>query len=363
MAKIFIIDDDPAVLKLVSTALGNAGHETHQSTAAYAAMEQARAQLPDLIICDVVMPQMDGRAFLAWMRNDPLTASIPIILMTGYVEQTPPRAGMNLGADDYLPKPFPISDLLAAVQSRLKKQSALHQATQRKVAELSANLCSTMPSEFLTPLSDILSRAELLKHCPEAKDNTELLDSFSGIAQSATGLYYSIQGFLFYSDVELLVTRPGQLARARLSVTPSAEHVVAAWAVSVARRLSRGRDLLLEAERCVAPMETTYLARATEILAGQAFLSSEPSTPVKVAVGCDAEGFCLTIQDQGKRGTLAEWNPSAAKIAASSIEAAEGSCLGLSTVRRLVQLHGGTLDSRSSDDGGTTVTLRLPSVA
>ena len=360
MAKILIIDDDPAVLKMVSTALASAGHETLQATAAYLGMEQARSQSPELIICDIVMPQMDGGAFLAWMRNDPLTAGIPIILMTGYADQMSPRAGMNLGADDYLPKPFPIAELLAAVQARLRKQWALQRATQRKVAELSANLCSTMPSEFLTPLSDIFSRVELLKQCPEAEGNGELLDSFGGIAQSATGLYYSIQGYLFYSEVELLATRAGPLARARLSVTRSADHVVAAWAVSVAGRLSRGADLVLEAEGCTAPMDTTFLARATEILAGQAFLCSAPATPVRVTVERKGEAFCLTIQDRGKRGRFAEWNPTAAKAVGSSSEAGAESCLGMTTVRRLAELHGGTLDICSGNFAGTVVTFRLP---
>ena len=361
MARILTIDNDPAVLKILATALGAAGHETLQADGGAPGMDLARNHAPDLVICDVVMPNMDGRAFLTWLRNDPTTAGIPVILITGYVDQTPHRVGMNLGADDYLAKPFPVSELLATVESRLKKQESLRKATQHKMAQLSANLCSAIPTEFLTPLSDIYVQAGLLRRGAEAQHDDEMLESVGGIERSATRLYYSIQGYLFYADVELVAARPARVEQARFAQTGAAHEVVASRAATVAQRHSRGADLRLDLSACPVPMDRTYLAMATEILVGQAFLCSAPATPVKVSARIEAGVFRLAVQDQGRAGRDLEWNPVAVgNVSVRSGENIQGPRLGIATVRRLAEIHGGMVKISSGPGPITTMVLEIP---
>src|SRR5205823_7325021 len=86
-----------------------------------AGLALARAQLPDLILCDVMMPELDGYEVLRQLRADAATAAIPFIFLTARGDRSELRAGMNLGADDYLAKPVTVDDLLAAIAARLRR--------------------------------------------------------------------------------------------------------------------------------------------------------------------------------------------------------------------------------------------------
>src|SRR5690606_37344723 len=90
-------------------------------------VELALAHLPDLIICDIMMPVMDGYGVLHILNNNPETSGIPFIFLTAKSEKTDFRRGMEMGADDYLTKPFDGIELLNAVQARLKKAGQIRE--------------------------------------------------------------------------------------------------------------------------------------------------------------------------------------------------------------------------------------------
>ena len=115
MKKILVIDDEEWLREMAQMALRQKGFEVVEAENGARGVEVARKELPDLVLCDVNMEKMDGYSTLSFLRADPLTASIPFILMTGLADQAGMRHGMELGADDYLPKPFTIEALYAAV--------------------------------------------------------------------------------------------------------------------------------------------------------------------------------------------------------------------------------------------------------
>ena len=122
MSKILIIDDDPSLREVIKVSLETAGYEVIEADNGLSGVPLACAQLPDLVLCDVRMEKMDGYRTLAALRQENSTAPIPCILMTGQADKAGMRQGMELGADDYLAKPFAVPELLAAVQARLHKQ-------------------------------------------------------------------------------------------------------------------------------------------------------------------------------------------------------------------------------------------------
>ncbi|MEH2304005.1 response regulator [Nostoc sp.] len=136
--KILVIEDDAVTRNLFLEVLEAQGFDTIGAEDGVAGIQKAQQHLPDLVICDIQMPDMDGYTVLARLRQDPHTAIIPFIFLTGSNTQTDVRKGMELGADDYLTKPSSIEDLLRAIAVRLEKQAFLrywyatnsHQAAQ-----------------------------------------------------------------------------------------------------------------------------------------------------------------------------------------------------------------------------------------
>lgn len=121
MPKVLVVDDDAAILKLISVILSRAGHDVRTASHPVEAFDLLKVFTPDLVISDVVMPYMTGLEFLEKMREDDNLARIPFMLLSSHAERADVRRGMNLGADDYLPKPFTPADLNGAVEARLRR--------------------------------------------------------------------------------------------------------------------------------------------------------------------------------------------------------------------------------------------------
>ncbi len=119
--RILIVDDDPRALELIGLILSGQGYEVRQAGNGMAALEQARAGLPDLIILDVMMPDMDGFEVTRRLRADPQTAHIPIVMFTAKTMVDDKVTGFEAGADDYLSKPVHPAELVARVKAVLAR--------------------------------------------------------------------------------------------------------------------------------------------------------------------------------------------------------------------------------------------------
>lgn len=123
--RILIIEDEPEMRRNLAMILRLEGYQPLVAENGQAGLVVAAAEKPDLILCDVMMPELDGHGVLAALRAHPDTEAIPFIFLTARGEKPDIRSGMNLGADDYLTKPIGKADLLAAIESRLKRAGQL----------------------------------------------------------------------------------------------------------------------------------------------------------------------------------------------------------------------------------------------
>ena len=120
-SKVLIIEDNHDVRENLSELLTLSGYETRTASNGKLGVEAALEQTPDLILCDIMMPEMDGYAVLRILSKNENTASVPFIFLTAKTELTDVRRGMTLGADDYITKPFDDVELLDIIEIRLKK--------------------------------------------------------------------------------------------------------------------------------------------------------------------------------------------------------------------------------------------------
>lgn len=123
MTRILLIEDEADMRDLTAAALEFEGCRVHQAADGRAGVEFARRHRPHLILCDVMMPGMDGYEVLATLRADPFLCGIPFIFLTARGEKKDFRQGMVRGADDYLTKPVALDELLAAVRARLARHA------------------------------------------------------------------------------------------------------------------------------------------------------------------------------------------------------------------------------------------------
>ncbi|NMG10083.1 DNA-binding response regulator [Brasilonema sp. UFV-L1] len=154
--KILIIEDNAITRNIFLDGLEAEGFDTIGAENGSVGILKAQECLPDLVICDIMMPDMDGFAVLSMLRQDPVTAIMPFIFLTGSASHASLRKGMELGADDYLTKPCTVQQLLRAIAIRLEKQAKLMQywytaCCQNLSAPVAAGTTSSVDSESIFP--------------------------------------------------------------------------------------------------------------------------------------------------------------------------------------------------------------------
>ena len=170
MSKILVIEDDTEVRENLEEILQLEGYETIGAENGIEGLELAQTHLPDLIICDVMMPGLDGYQVLAALKENPDTATIPLIFLTAKVERQDIRQGMNLGADDYITKPFIPEELRTTLKSRFKKQEAVKQKYQTIIKELENKIDYL---SYYNPLTQLPNRQGLYQQFNELKPRLE----------------------------------------------------------------------------------------------------------------------------------------------------------------------------------------------
>lgn len=165
MHRILIIEDDKFTRNNLATILRMEGYAVSTAENGSDGVQAVRRERPDLVLCDVMMPELDGHGVIAALREDAATAHIPFIFLTARGEKADIRTGMNLGADDYLTKPASATELLAAVKARLAREK------HRPPGEFMPDFSTAAPLETLglTP-----REAEVLLWIAQGKSNAEI---------------------------------------------------------------------------------------------------------------------------------------------------------------------------------------------
>ncbi len=361
MKRILVIDDETWLREMVHMALEQKGFEVLEAENGAAGIEAARQVLPDLILCDVNMEKVDGYLTLSSLRSEPATASVPFILMTGLADHAGMRHGMELGADDYLPKPFSIEALYAAVDARLKKVQTVREEAEKKLADLRDNISLMLPHELRTPLNGILAYGEILSAEAATLPPEEVAEMGQVIHESGRRLERLIENFLIYAQIELLGSEPQKLSALRKKRTEAPAGLIERHARAQAHQANRDHDLVLDLHDLPVAISEEYLAKIVDEVVQNAFKFSDQATPVSVSLAEVSGSVALIVGDRG-RGFSTEH---ITKVGAymqfdRKLHEQQGIGLGLSIAKRLTELHGGTLSINSHRDSSTVVTIKLP---
>ncbi len=171
MKRILVIDDEAKLRKQFSALLSLEGFSVIEARNGREGVELAQREQPDLVLCDITMPEMNGHRVIETLRADAKTAHLPFIFLTGWSERGDVRTGMNLGADDYLTKPVDPDELITAVKTRLRRAEATVPAAAKPVngSSPAEPQPAALESLGLTP-----REAEILFWVAQGKTNPEI---------------------------------------------------------------------------------------------------------------------------------------------------------------------------------------------
>lgn len=361
MAKILVIEDEEAIRENILELLEAENFESMGAANGKIGIKMAIAQIPDLILCDMMMPEIDGHGVLKALRSEPITATIPFVFLTAKAEKTDIRLGMELGADDYITKPCTPQELLKAVVIRLEKHKAISIKSQKTLDDLRSNISMSLPHELRTPLNAIMGFSELILSEYNVLEESDILEMIGQIQLSGHRLYRLIQNFLLYTNLEIAATNPELIEEMRNSEFSCIESLLSEKARQQAKQANRIEDLQLNLQNSSVAIDSIKLTKILEELLDNAFKFSSEGTPVFVSALVENQRFTLSVKNQGRGMTAHQIAQLEAYMQFDrQLYQQAGLGLGLAIVKRITELHGGKLKIESSPYQTTIVSVCLP---
>jgi two-component system sensor histidine kinase/response regulator len=368
MQTILVIEDEEAVRANILELLEAEDFEALAAENGEIGVQLAQQHIPDLIICDVRMPGMDGYEVLKRVREDAATAAIPFIFLTAHSDKTDLRRGMELGADDYLTKPCTPTELLQAIAARLTKQLVVKHLQQqvRQLQDLSLSkddlLCNAS-HDLRAPLANIKIAIQLLKTTTDEEQRNRYLNLLERECNHETALLNDLL------DLQRLEANAYFVELQPLSLHTWIPYVVE----SFESRLQESRQTLRVDVASNLPLLTsdpTSLRRILTELLNNACKYTPSGGKIILSVRHDASHatslnsapeFTFTVANQGEisANDIPHIFEKFYRVSRINTTRQTGTGLGLALVHKLVEHLEGTIQARSGD-GWTTFIVQLP---
>jgi DNA-binding response OmpR family regulator len=361
MKKILVIEDEQDVRESILDILNAENFYALSAEDGRVGVNLAAEFQPNLIICDVMMPELDGYGVLTHLRQNPVTEIIPLIFLTAKSDKTDFRQGMDLGADDYLTKPFTHGELLQAIATRLGKQETVKHRAQQKLDDLSHSISLALPHELNTVLNVIGGLSSLLMEDCNSLTRSDIYEMAEAIQLNSKRMQRLVQNFLLLAQLEVLATNPDKMRALRNNQTTDAIDVISEVAYQKAIQYCREPDLKVDLGAISAQISPPKLKKIAEELIDNAFKFSLEGSPVQVYSSQHDNTFILHISDYGRGMTTEQIADIGACIQFDrDFYEQQGMGLGLTIAKRLIALHGGELILESIPGKQTIARVSLP---
>jgi signal transduction histidine kinase len=367
MTKILVIEDDPLMRDSVAQVLQLSDMDVVSAGNGLDGVALAREHQPDLVVCDVSMPDLDGYGVLLELHNDPTTETIPFIFLTGHSDKKSMRMGMELGADDFLIKPFTPPELLSAVVGRLERYRAIRSQPERKLEELRGSMLHMFPHEMRTPLTAIMGYSDMLANDAQRLSPEKVASMAGRINKAGQRLFHLIDNFLIYSQLHALKPEAGWADELRQAVIDGeiAKKVITDRVDFIVRQYDREQDVQISLDAIpLINVSQDSLQKLLDEMVDNACKFSEPGSTISV-VGSSGDGsYTICVTDAGRGMTadqIAQIGPYVQFDRAEHEQ--QGTGLGLVIVRGLAGLYNGVCEIESAFGEGTRVCVTLHAAA
>lgn len=373
MKKILVIDDTDFIREDIATTLQFEGYETITAEDGLAGLEKAKSERPDLILCDVSMPRLDGFGALEQIRKTDGIRTVPFIFLTAKAEKTDMRKGMELGANDYLTKPFTTDELINAVNAQFAKvqeiKKEIDDVVDKRVFELGANISYALPHEFRTPLTGIISSTDMIDMVANdvkngrGVDYTELESIAHDIRISAERLRHLTENFLVFTQLQNIAARPNDVAQLRKLMTEGGILGMVEDIFNMqATDLERTGDISITVEDSEIGMDSKDIYKIIQEIASNALKFSKPGSGISVIGRIEGKNYHLIVNDKGcgiKETDIPNLGVPFAQFDRISNEQ-QGAGLGMAIVKKLLEIYNGSMTVQSVLNQETTVIITVP---
>jgi two-component system sensor histidine kinase/response regulator len=359
---LLLVDDDLAILEGVADLLELHGYNVITATGGCEALQAMHEQVPDLVISDIMMREMDGYEFYEEVRKNPAWTMLPFIFLTARGQTIDIRRGHSLGADAYLTKPFEPEDLLIAIRARLKRMDDIRDVTRADVDQVKQQLMTIFSHELRTPLSYIYGYVHLLEEGHKGLDDQAIDEILGDMRQGAERLVRLTEDLMqiVYIDSGAMVLRMDREGK-KANISP-----LILQAIRELDEKAEKRRVIVSAQ---IPDQLTiwcvgdFVQDAVRRLVDNAIkFSKREDGHVWVRAEMINDWVVITIQDDGIGIDPANLKLIFERFRQLDREKLEqqGIGLGLALADRLVDLHGGHIEVESEPGVGSTFTLYLP---
>lgn len=358
LARILVVDDQPANIQIVGAALGKLGHEIIPASDGPTALRRLALRPPDLILLDLLMPEMDGCEVCRRIRMNPEWKDIPVIFLSAADDKDFIVRALESGGVDYITKPFNQAELISRVRTQLALKSASDRLKQ--LAEDKDELLGILAHDLKNHLGGMQMSAQLLSDrvAKAANADTRTAQLAENIAHSSGQLLAFVKEFLANAAADHGV-----------SIKPATFNLsdAAAAAIQQYQEAARRKQIIIEAnlpgEDTAVRADVTAVDQVLDNLLSNALKFSPPGKRIFITVTSDPTHVECRIQDQGPGFTpedKARMFRRYARLSARPTGGEPSTGLGLSIVRKLVRAMDGELTCDCVPGRGATFNVRLP---
>jgi signal transduction histidine kinase len=364
MTRILVIEDERGLRDDMVDALNMSAFDVIAASDGEQGLELARQQHPDVILCDLRMPVMDGFQVLQHLREDTALAVTPVILITAQNDRDTMRSAMKLGADDFITKPFSVEELLSAVEARLERRNTFVRDAEGKLEQAKLRLTRMIAHELKTPLISMQTVIEVVNRRMGGMNDQDLGDMLASMDAGGRRLNHLVEQMVLVTQLDSGVLQRATLAQQGV---PANMSDLFNSAITLGRRFCSTReDVTIVAEDFDVPYPVLCHPQAIKHALAELIANALKFSPQngRVTVGGWKSGRAVwvTITDCGAGMSPEQLEQIGAAFTQIERDMREqqGMGMGLMLAQRIIKLHGGIMELRSVLGQGTQAQVGLP---
>lgn len=363
MFQILVIEDEDLVRENILDLLIAEGYDPIPARDGEEGVHLAWDRKPDLIICDILLPRLDGYGVLAKLSRDPVTASIPFLFLTALGSPEEIRKGMGLGGDDYITKPFELVDLLTALEVRLgKKQTLSQQAYRTKTAERD-QINIALPVALKASLFEIYNLSANLVMAAANQPGSEFSPYARQIKDLSEKSLRLVKNVIFLANLVSHLHEPTQVRTYQQVVTPFADELIREIGQAVTFQYGRNEGLILDLEKADLQVSYEHLLKLMEEILDFAlhYAPSGESIQVSGRISGNHNNYLLRCEFNFNPKDVLFMQKLADPMPQLEVEADQFEVrISLMILRRLVEFYRGDIKFTNQPNHEMKIAITLP---